>query len=778
MEDGRGGSDTATVTVTIKGIGIQALNDENSILESEPNPEPKNPTTVSGNVLSNDESLRGTPQVISVNEQPVPESGDLIISIPGSSDSLGTLTIDRNGEYTFALNDDNPDVDALNEGDFIKVPSISYTVNNGFEKDTASAALDITINGVDPIVDAIDDEDTVKEDEKLIATGNLLKNDEVSPENTPIFVESVEYDGQTFTLDAPPTSINDEDGSKLGDLTVKTDGTYEFVLNNDNPKVQTLDEGDEIPLAPIKYILSTGTPTLDDANLQITILGTDDEPDPPIIVVNANDDLAIIKEEGINTPPKNLLGNLLTNDIVLPEGLPKFVESISYRGQPIFFNTPTAINDAVDGSKLGDLIVQTDGAYAFVLNNANPKIDGLNEGDEIPLDDITYILSNGTETNDANLEITILGTNDAPVAQTDVIPGVYREGNPISFNVSRLLSGEFSNGIPDSDVETDLSGLSIVSVDTRSAAGGLVIFDGTEISYIHSPNFITHELSGARNAQPLDTFTYRLSDGTGGITEGTVVLPGVQDSEFLQPEQEFNNCFSREDCERLINANVIGFNRDRVPNTAGATKVERNAQFQSVNMFGVLADQNVEGAVEGNIVLRTQITGRLGREDGTEPERPEVDIFEFTFKESENVTFDVDFATIDTKLFLFDKEEVDAKTSSRDPVTGLELEALITPQNLQSANNAPNIDNGTSIDPNAGIVVDPFFTWTVPGRDPSERESPDDLTRSYYLGVAAAGTRWNADGGYFELNQNRDVRGDYTLQVSISNPIAIPIPEI
>ncbi|MFC3913765.1 VCBS domain-containing protein, partial [Pseudaeromonas sharmana] len=103
---------------------------------------------------------------------------------------------------------------------------------------------------------AVDDSNSVAEDaDNLTITGTVLANDTQGA------------DGATVT---PQTVEND-----LGSLVLNADGSYSFTLNNANPAVQALTDGESLTQT-ISYLLTDGDGDTSSANLTITITGTDD----------------------------------------------------------------------------------------------------------------------------------------------------------------------------------------------------------------------------------------------------------------------------------------------------------------------------------------------------------------------------------------------------------------------------------------------------------------------------------------------------------------------
>jgi VCBS repeat-containing protein len=166
---------------------------------------------------------------------------------------------------------------------------------------------------------------------------------------------------------------------------------------------------------------------------------------------------------------------------------------------------------AVDGSadnvgqpvqaKYGVLTLNADGSYTYALDNDDPEVQALAEGEEAS-DTISYVASNGTTSKEATLTITVTGTNDQPEAVDD---GGFSTLHDQSLNITPAsLTGN------DQDIDGDT--LTISSV-TSPANGSAVLNDDGSVTY--TPN--------AGYSGP-DSFSYTISDGHGGTSTGTVTL--------------------------------------------------------------------------------------------------------------------------------------------------------------------------------------------------------------------------------------------------------------
>ena len=137
------------------------------------------------------------------------------------------------------------------------------------------------------------------------------------------------------------------------------------------------------------YQISDGHGGTSSAALTVTIQGTTDTPanTPPTAVA----DSASIKED---TAPNPVVGNVLTND------------------QDADGDTLSVTNAGTFNLAHGSLALKADGSYAYTLDNTNPAVNALNDGQTLT-DAFTYQISDGHGgTSSAALTVTIQGTTD------------------------------------------------------------------------------------------------------------------------------------------------------------------------------------------------------------------------------------------------------------------------------------------------------------------------------------------------------------------------------
>ncbi|MCJ8285857.1 Ig-like domain-containing protein [Halomonas sp.] len=173
----------------------------------------------------------------------------------------GTLSVSiSDGEYSWSYTLDGSTQDHTSQGtgsdDLADQFAIVVTDSDG---DTASTSLTIDVN--DDVPTARDDSDTIAE-ETASVSGNVLANDTTGADTT-------DADPASVALDAPTGA------GQYGTLTLNSDGSYTYQLDNDDPRVQAL-SGKETLTETFAYTLTDADGDTSPATLTITVTGTDD----------------------------------------------------------------------------------------------------------------------------------------------------------------------------------------------------------------------------------------------------------------------------------------------------------------------------------------------------------------------------------------------------------------------------------------------------------------------------------------------------------------------
>jgi len=293
-----------------------------------------------------------------------PDAGNVLsVAAPGSfAGTYGTLVLAKDGSYTYTLNEGDARIQALAEGQQL-AEHFDFEVSDAILK--VGSTLDIAIVGTNDAPVAMADTAALSEDGILTASGNVLAND-----------SDVDA-GAVLKVGTPGTY----EGS-YGTLVLAADGAYTYQLRNGDAKVQALAQGQTV-VDSFSYGASDGIASTA-STLAFTITGSNDKP-----VLKA-DTAAILANQA------KVAGNVLLNDSDIDAGTSLSVTAGSFAG------------------KYGTLALNADGSYVYSLDTAAAALKSLGRGTTVT-EHFDYTGSDGFEALLSALDITVTGTNDAPV---------------------------------------------------------------------------------------------------------------------------------------------------------------------------------------------------------------------------------------------------------------------------------------------------------------------------------------------------------------------------
>jgi len=376
----------------------EAVEDFNEIAED------AEPNTITGNVFDNDDIGND------VNDLPV-------TSVNGSGSGVGTavegdygvVIINNDGSYSYQLFNDNLAVQALATDETLTdVFTYTITDSNG---DTASTTLTITITGSnDGVTLTIPDNVGVAGGgeeqvfEHGLDTGSNPNNDDVVNSSFTLKaldgLDSITVGGTGISAQAltdsatTPITITTTMGSLvINSYGISTDGTitvnytYTLAANQDH---STSEVNDAIS---IEVTDIDGDSTSDVLNINIVN-------DTPTAVSDSN----TLSGENIS-----VAGNVFINDTIGADQTSTPVTGVA-AGQS-GNDVQGQVNSTVTGS-YGELVVQIDGSYTYLLDNDNLVVLDLTEGESLS-DIFTYTITDSDgDTATTTLTITIGGDND------------------------------------------------------------------------------------------------------------------------------------------------------------------------------------------------------------------------------------------------------------------------------------------------------------------------------------------------------------------------------
>ena len=467
INDGASNSNTATVSITVNPVDDPAVlsADTNSITEN------AIPNTVTGNVFSND------------NDPDTALTISNTAALNGSG-TYGSLTIDVTGTYTYALNNSNPAVTALNNGD-------SLTETYTYQANGQSTTLTITINGADDGTVIVADTNSINEDAvPNTVTGNVLSND-IDPD-TVLTVSNVAAISGT---------------GSYGTLTIDATGFYTYALNNSNTTVNALVPGGS--LNEVYTYQINGGPT---STLTITIHGVDDA-----TILTA--DTASITEDAV---PNTVSGNILSNDTD-PDTALTVSNSAALNGTGIY----------------GTLTIDASGAYTYTLDNSNATVNALTTGSLT--ETYTYLVNGGPT---STLTITINGTDDATTLTADT-------ASITEDAVPNTVTGDVLGNDTDSDTT-----LTVTNAGTLTGSYGSLSLAANGI-YTYTLDNSNATVNALTTGSLTETFTYQVNGGPTSTL--TITIHGYDDPPILTADIA---SITEDAVPNTVSGNVLGNDTD------------------------------------------------------------------------------------------------------------------------------------------------------------------------------------------------------------------------
>ena len=395
----------------------------------------------------------------------------------------------------------------VHDGSETTTGSFSYTVSDGTRTDTTIAAVTVTSVNDAPI--AVGDRGAVNEGETLSIQASTLLNNDTDMENDTLSVTSVgdavngkvsldgtniayEHDGSETTSGSFSYTVSDGAATDTAEVTVtvspvndppiaagdssaveegeKLSMEASALLDNDTDA-----EKDTLTVTRVGNAVS-GKVMLDGATIIYTHDGSETTMGSFAYTVS-DGSVTDTTEVSISVTPVNDPPVAVDDKGVVNEG-----ESLSIEASSLLRNDTDAENDTLTVKGVGNAvngIVSLDGA----------TITYEHDGSETTSDSFVYTVSDGVETDTAEVTLTVFPVNDPPVAVDD--KGAVNEGESLSIEVSSLLKN-------DTDAENDR--LSITEVG--DAVNGMVSLEGATINFTHDGSETT-----------TGSFSYTVSDG-------------------------------------------------------------------------------------------------------------------------------------------------------------------------------------------------------------------------------------------------------------------------
>ena len=578
VSDGNGGSDTATVTVTVNPVNDDpAATDDTAVTNED--------MSVLVDVLAND------------------------TDIDGDSLSIASVTQPANG----LLVNNGMDVTYTPNPNFNGTDTLNYTVSDG-NGGTSTATVNITINPVND--NPVANDDTAAADEDVSISINVLSND-TDVDGDQLVVENVTQPANgTVTnngADVTYTPNANFNGTDTFTYTV-SDGNggvdtamVSVTINpvNDSPTLDIrtdpveVNEGDTVTRAfttadvdgdLLTVQSSTGTATaLGGGSFEWSYLA-DDGPTMITVTVTVSDgqggtasasfDLTVV-----NVPPTADFAN--TSGTITAPGS----ATLSFSGQtdPSQADTNAGFLYSYDCTTAGTFIVSQSTSASFNCLYDTPGV---------------YTARGRIEDKDGGFTdlfadvIVEAPANNAPDAQDDL--ATTDEDTPVTINV-------LSN-----DTDADGDPLAIESV--TQPTNGIVTDNGADVTYTPNANF-----------NGTDIFTYTVRDGNGGVDMAAVLvtvnpvndLPVSNDDSAVTDEgiAVTINVLANDsdvDGDSLIVSGVTQAINGTVTNNGNSVTYSPNGGFTGIDTFAYTTSDAVGGSSTATVTVTVNPVGTPG----------------------------------------------------------------------------------------------------------------------------------------------------------------------
>jgi VCBS repeat-containing protein len=341
---------TATVTIATVNTPVVAVNDVRTGANAAQ--EGSVPVLATGNALTNDVDPDSILNVTKVGSTTVASAGNTLIT-----GTYGTLTIDAQGNYSYAANNANTVVNALNVGSPSLTDTFTYTVSDGPSSSTATIKIDIK-GGNNAATISGDITRTINE--SIVTTAGTSVT------------------GVLNSLDVDNTDAWNASGATTthGLYAIDNAGAWTFTLDNANSAVNALNVGSSF--------VDTFTVSTIDGTTQIVSVTIQGKNDPAVI---GGAKTGSIDESGVVVVSSTITGTLSATDV----------------------DSTTTWSDAGSGSSsYGTYAINAAGLWTYTLNNSSSAVNSLNGGQTLT-DTFTVKTADGTT---QAVAITINGKND------------------------------------------------------------------------------------------------------------------------------------------------------------------------------------------------------------------------------------------------------------------------------------------------------------------------------------------------------------------------------
>ncbi|WP_157936504.1 VCBS domain-containing protein [Vibrio splendidus] len=462
--------------------------------------------------------------------------------------NFGTLSITKDGAWTYNLDNNNPVVQKLGQG------STATDIVTVHSADGTAHQVMVTINGTND--HAVITSSTANSPSSFFAIGTSNGSSQVTED------KDLTVSGQLniTDIDSKEAHFSNSDlKGTLGTLHLKDNGDWSYDLDNNKPQVQALGKG-------------SSTTDI------ITVHSADGTPHQITVTVNGTNDKAVISgtSAGVVTEESQLQtsGILTVTDVDT--------------GEAHFATSSTGSTD-IAGS-FGTLHLTDTGSWTYDLDNTNPTVQALGKG-STATDTITVHSADGTP---HQVTITVNGTNDAATVSSATV--AIDETNKAVTTSGSLTSTDLDN--PDNaftpgsisgtngDLTIDANGHWVFTAS--NAFNQLNVGDKVEETFTVSsidgtPSTIKVTINGTNDAATVSTATVSVDETDSAITtSGTLTSIDVDNPD---------NTFTPD--------SISGTNGDLTIDANGHWVFTANSAFNQLNVGDKVEETFTVSSIDG-----------------------------------------------------------------------------------------------------------------------------------------------------------------------------------
>jgi VCBS repeat-containing protein len=372
-----------------------------------------------------------------------------------------------------------------------------------------------------PDVDSVTEDDFGVDSETVSADGNVITGVGGSDANSTDGVADTRgADGASVTavaFGATAGAVGGSTAGEYGTLTLNADGSYSYILNNFDPRIQGLDS-DETLTEVFTYTITDGDGDARTTTLTITINGSDD----PITINGLNiqgpelvvDDDDLPDGSSPNAPALTKTGSFTVNGVdgiasIKIDGVEVFVGQTIVTASGTF--TITAISAPANGNATGITV-----SYSFTLNSNTAHPNGGGENSITESFQVTVTDTDGSTDTDT---IDVLIIDDVPTAVNDTDSIAAGQFGPAMGNVITDAEGDGGADTRGADGATVTAIVGAAAGTVGGTTAGLygVLTLNADGSYGYVRN------AGTPGGVS-DIFTYTITDGDGDTSTATLTI--------------------------------------------------------------------------------------------------------------------------------------------------------------------------------------------------------------------------------------------------------------